>query len=131
MPTEDGPAQLFNLTAGVVEEPGEDLPGLLGMDVLRSRQAILDVGNKRLIFPGPGEVEIKLPPGSITTPLVEAPSGHLCMIVDNYSEVTTKQGGVDTPIQPLRLQDNMNSKSVSSSSQANVAGTPGDTGRSK
>ena len=63
IPTTDGPAQLFDLSAGIVEEPGEDLPGLLGMDVLRSRRAIMDIGKKQLIFPGPGEVEIILPPG--------------------------------------------------------------------
>ena len=58
IPREDGTAELFNPNAGIVEEPGEDLPGLLGMDVFKSRRAIMDIGNKRLIFPGPGEVEI-------------------------------------------------------------------------
>ena len=76
IPTEEGPAKLYYLSAGIVEEPGEDLPGLLGRDVLKSRRAILDIGSKRLIFLGFGEVEIKLPPGSTTTPLFESPSGH-------------------------------------------------------
>ena len=35
IPWEDGTAELVNLNAGIVEEPGEDLPRLLGMDVLK------------------------------------------------------------------------------------------------
>ena len=60
-PLTRGPPKLYNLSAGVVDEPGEELPGLLGMDVLKSRRAILDIGNKRLIFLGDGEVEIRFP----------------------------------------------------------------------
>ena len=91
---------------GIVEEPGDNLPGLLGMDVLKSRRAIMDIGNKRLIFPGAGEVEIILPPGSVTTPLEEAPSGHLCMIIDDFSEIEIKQGGITTAVPPLKLPRN-------------------------
>ena len=84
----DGPiaiAQLFNLTAGIVDTPGEGLPGLLGMDVLRSRRAIMDIGNKRLIFPGAGGYEIKLAPGFTRIPLSRAPSGHLCIPTDKFT----------------------------------------------
>ena len=46
IPIEGGSAQLFNLTAGIVDTPGEGLPGLLGMDVVRSRRAVMDIGNR-------------------------------------------------------------------------------------
>ena len=124
IPSEDGTSRLFNLSAGIVEEPGEELPGLLGMDVLRSRRAIMDIGNKRLIFPGDGEIEIILPPGSFVTPLLEAPSGHMVMVIDAYKHLEQREGGVHEPIQPLKLP----SKQVGSSStriHIAAAGTPG------
>jgi hypothetical protein len=124
IPSEDGTSRLFNLSAGIVEEPGEELPGLLGMDVLRSRRAIMDIGNKRLIFPGDGEIEIRLPPGSFVTPLIEAPSGHMVMVIDAYQQVEQQSGGVYTPTQPLKLpmkQGGSNSSSV----HIAAAGTPG------
>ena len=117
IPSEDGTARLFNLSAGIVEEPGEDLPGLLGMDVLRSRRAIMDIGNKRLIFPGEGEIEIRLPPGSFVTPLIEAPSGHMVMVIDAYNDFQQSRGGVYEKIQPLTLP-RKNENSSSSSMQA-------------
>ena len=64
------------------------------------------MGNKQLIFPGPGEVEIILPPGSVTTPLAEAPSGHMCMIIDDFAEASTKKGGIATKIPPLKAPSN-------------------------
>ena len=100
--TTDGPAELFNLRAGIVEEPGENLPGLLGLDVLKSRRAIMDIGNKQLIFPGTGPVEVTYPPGSTIIPLEEAPSGHLCMVIDDYKSVQKKNGGISTPLQQLK-----------------------------
>ena len=108
MTTKDGPAKLFNLKAGIVEEPGENLPGLLGLDVLKSRRAIMDIGNKQLIFPGAGPVEVSYPPGSTIIPLEEAPSGHLCMIIDAFSQIEKKNGGAETPVQQLRLPRSQN-----------------------
>ena len=124
IPSEDGTSRLFNLSAGIVEAPGEELPGLLGMDVLRSRRAIMDIGNKRLIFPGEGEVEITLPPGSFVTPLLEAPSGHMVMIIDAYKHLEQREGGVHEPIQPLKLPSNSGGSS-SSHIHIATAGTPG------
>ena len=103
IPTVNGQAELFNLQAGIVEEPGENLPGLLGLDVLKSRRAIMDIGNKQLIFPGAGPVEVTYPPGSTIIPLAEAPSGHLCMVIDDYQSVPKKTGGIASPVQQLKL----------------------------
>ena len=123
IPSEDGTSRLFNLSAGIVEEPGESLPGLLGMDVLRSRRAIMDIGNKRLIFPGEGEVEIRLPPGSFVTPLIEAPSGHMVMVIDAYKDFEQTRGGVYEKVQDLKI---VKTGSSSSTMQAlGAAGIPG------
>ena len=47
-----------------------------------------------LIFPGPGDVEISLPPGSLRVPLEKAPSGHLVMVIDEYQKLIAHTGGV-------------------------------------
>jgi hypothetical protein len=84
-----------------VEGNGEDLPGLLGLRSLETDRAILDMGNKKLYFPGPGEVKIELPPGSIEVPLEKAPSGHLVMPIDDYEKIVKRTGG--TPETSLQL----------------------------
>ena len=96
------------------------------MDVLRSRRAIMDIGNKRLIFPGEGEIEIRLPPGSFVTPLIEAPSGHMVMIIDAYKHLEQQSGGVHAPTQPFKLRVTHGQNGGSSISQVHIAaGTPG------
>ena len=70
--------------------------------MLKSRHAIMDIGNKQLIFPGAGPVEVTYPPGSTIIPLEEAPSGHLCMVIDDYKSVQKKTGGIETPLQQLK-----------------------------
>ena len=78
------------------------LPGLLGMDSLEKNRAIIDAGKGRLIYPGPGEAQIILPPGSIEMPIVKSPSGHPCIVVDEYAKlITTKAGGANEPIPTL------------------------------
>ena len=87
---------LHKLVAPIVEGPGgEDLPGLLGLRTLEAERAILDTGNRRLYLPGPGAVQIVLPPGSIEVPLEKAPSGHLVMVIDEYEKVLSQKGGVE------------------------------------
>ena len=66
----------------------------------------MDIGNKRIIFPGPGEVEIKLPSGSTVTPLIEAPGGHLLMAIDCYEQISKQKGGLAASIQSLKLKQN-------------------------
>ena len=93
----------MDLHTAIVNPPGDETPGLLGLDILEGRRAIMDVGQRRLIFPGPGPVEYNLPPGSITVPLEKAPSGHLCMVVNAYQEKpAAKTGGVAMPKQELK-----------------------------
>ena len=78
----------------------------------------MDMGRQQLIFPGEGEVEMVLPPGSVVAPLVAAPSGRQCMIIDEYDRVPTEQGGIATTIPPLKL-----SKGTSSGSGTNGTAT--------
>jgi len=91
VPTDDGStATPYRWRAPIVED--SNLLGLLGLDSLRRERAIIDVGNKRMIYPGPGEVEYTLPPGSVTMPLSLNPNGvHLCLPVDEYVKAKQKQ----------------------------------------
>ena len=92
---------LNHLTCPIVEGTGSELPGLFGLRSMEQQRAILDTDNRKLIFPGPGEVKIILPPGSVVHPLEKAPSGHLLMVIDDYANLATKSGGL--PDQPLEL----------------------------
>ena len=69
-------------TAPVI--PNSDLPPLLGMKTLEKQQAIMDCGNRKLIFPGPGGVHMHLSPGSIVFDLEKSPSGHLILPTTNF-----------------------------------------------
>ena len=89
----DGQAHLHTFEAPIVEGTGEDLPGLYGLKSMEQKRAILDTGGRKLYFPGPGDVQIILPPGSIEVPLQKAPSGHLVMVVDNFEQVTAPSKG--------------------------------------
>ena len=87
----DGTAHLHEWTAPIVEGSGEHLPSLLGMDSLEANRAIIDTGTGRLIYPGPGEVTINLPPGSVEMAIVKSPSGHPYIVVDEYAKVLAAQ----------------------------------------
>ena len=102
IPHNDGKTRLHKITAPIVEGSGSELPGLLGLKSLEADRAIVDTGNRTLIFPGKGDVKLELPPGSITVPLQKAPSGHLVLVVDDYENAISKQGG--TPEVSLQLQ---------------------------
>ena len=94
IPHEDGTAHLHKISAPIVEGTGSDLPGLLGLRSLETDRAILDTGNRKLHFPGPGEVQFVLPPGSVSIPLEKSPSGHLVIPIDQYDQVSQKRGGL-------------------------------------
>jgi hypothetical protein len=95
IPDGAGGSTLHTMTTPIVTGgEGAQLPGLLGLKSLESQRAILDMGAKRLILPGPADISIELPPGSISIPLDKAPSGHLVMVVDSYAELTAVRGAV-------------------------------------
>ena len=104
---DDDTVHLHNLTVPIVNPPGDDLPGLLGLKTLQEHNSILDIGGKRLCFLPEGEkVDLAhlLPSGSIVIPLETAPSGHLVMTVDNYEKVAKARGGLQE--QSLQLLSN-------------------------
>ena len=63
---------------------------------------------------GRGEVQLQLPPGSISIPLKKAPSGHLVMVIDDYDKVPDRRGGVEDA--SLQLHTDEPRESTSSSS---------------
>ena len=91
--------------APIVDGPGAKLPGLLGLRSLERHRCILDCAKRQLHFVSEGDVEIKLPSGSVTVPLEKLPSGHLAMVIDDYARLQAQQGGVTTT--PMQLHANM------------------------
>lgn len=59
----------------VVED--SELPALYGLVGLTAQAAVIDCGNDRLIYPGPGGIKYNLSPGSKVIKLERAKSGHL------------------------------------------------------
>ena len=79
--------------------------GLLGLRTLEGKRAILDCGKRMLHLPGDGDVEIILPPGSVSYPLEKVPSGHLALVIDNYEKLKAKAGGI--PETSMNLHSNI------------------------
>ena len=104
--------------APICEGTGEDLPGLLGGRTMETEKMILDFGTKLCHIPGPGEVIITLPPGSITIPMERAPSGHFVLPVDGFDQVPERRHGI--PEVPLALHASAGSSRDQSLSQSCV-----------
>ena len=71
------------------------LPGLLGLQPLRDRNAILDMKTLRLHFCGPGDYDLlpALPPGTESYQCELAPSGHLVLPCSEYAGVDREEAG--------------------------------------
>ena len=111
IPHSDGITYQHTISTPIVEGSGENLPCLLGLQSLENDRAILDCGNGKLYYPGPGEIRIELPPGSIEIPLMKAPSGHLCVPVDDFETMMaqyTRQGGIPEATKQLHTEVQQN-----------------------
>ena len=124
VPHADGHSHIHKISTPIVEGTGAELPGLLGLRSLETDRAILDTGNKILHYPGPGEIEIKLPPGSISIPLEKAPSGHLVMPIDEYERAVDAKGG--TPETSLQLTAVSSAAAVGNATATSSDPTPRD-----
>ena len=68
--------------AGTFEAPeieSEKVPALLGLKTLVRMKAIMDMGQNRLIVPGPGAVQMHFPAGTTVYPLEPTHSGNLLL----------------------------------------------------
>ena len=114
VPNRDGTAGLHTITTTIVEGSGENLPGLLGLRSLEEARAILDVDKRMLYFPGPGEVQIILPPGSLEIPLEQVASGHFAIVIDDYEQIAKRRGGIPERILQLHTQQEVTPGGTSS-----------------
>ena len=78
-------------------EGGSDVPALLGLRSMRSKSAILEMGEgkERLTFPGEGGYTIEWSPGTMHIPLEVAPSGHYVIPCDSYENIQQQTGGLE------------------------------------
>ena len=70
--------------------PNSELPGLLGLQALRTNRAILDMNTLKMYFLGPGDYDLArgLPPGTDCFQCELAPSGHLVIPCCEFSGPT-------------------------------------------
>ena len=87
------------------------LPGLLGLNSLRSRRAVIDCHTRKMYFLGPGDYDLAagMPTGTQTFQLETAPSGHLVLPISHFKEVDEKQkhGNLTLDAVPLSLPVNV------------------------
>ena len=122
---QDGKAKLHRLSSPIVEGTGANLPGLLGLDSIQRNRGILDTGErKRLIFPGPGEIQMILPPGTIQIPFEKAPSGHLVMVIDAYEQLKPAKGGLPSADSQLNLVAEQSTPAINVTPIAAAANEP-------
>ena len=71
------------------------LPGLLGLQSMRERNAILDMKTLQLHLCGPGDYDLlpALPPGTESFQCELAPSGHLVLPCTEYAGVDREEAG--------------------------------------
>ena len=71
------------------------LPGLLGLQSMRDRNAILDMKTLQLHLCGPGDYDLlsALPPGTESFQCELAPSGHLVLPCSEYAGVDRDEAG--------------------------------------
>ena len=72
-----------------------NLPGLLGLQSMRDRNAIFDMKNLQLHLCGPGDFDLfpVLPPGTESFKCEVAPSGHLVLPCGEYAGVDREEAG--------------------------------------
>ena len=85
---EEGKIHVGKFSAPVIEESA--LPPLWGRQSLAAQRAVLDLGNNRLVIPGPGGLEMRLSPGSMALPLTLSESGHLLLEVHHFKDALDK-----------------------------------------
>ncbi len=79
-----------------VGEGGYELPALLGLESMSKNRAVLEMtdGQEYLTYPGPGGYKIEWSRGTRRYKLERAPSGHLILPCDAFSQLTVLAGGV-------------------------------------
>ena len=88
-PSISGPPVAGTFTAPEIES--DKVPALLGLKALTRMQSIMDMGENRLVVPGPGGVEMRLSPGTAVYPLEPTHSASPATV----QRVWTTTGGRD------------------------------------
>ena len=108
-------------SAGTFDMPtvkNSKLPGLLGLNSLTSRRAVIDCATRKMYFLGPGDYDLAagMPTGTQVFQLETAPSGHLVLPITHFKEFDRQQkhGNLTLDSVPLSLPVNVSSSSSSS-----------------
>jgi hypothetical protein len=74
-------------------QSNSELPGLYGLVSQTRRQAVIDTGNDRVIYPGPGGIKYHLSPGSKVVKCQRAISGHLLLPCSEWHQAKPGAAG--------------------------------------
>ena len=74
--------------------PDSEVPGLLGLDTMMDLHAILDMGQRELIFPGANSCVLKPGKDACVLDLEISPSGHLILPVDQFDRLPRNAAGL-------------------------------------
>ena len=90
--------RLVEFETPAVQQGGEELPILYGLDNMQKHNAILEMDptKQQLTFPGPGGYTIVWAPGAVHIPLHHTPSGHLAFPLDAYQTYKGEKGGLES-----------------------------------
>ena len=93
----EGPATLEKFRANVAEGSGAHLPAIWGSKSMQEKDAVLILrqGKEMVALPGPGGYKIEWSPGTRILPMTAAPSGHLVIPCDRFSEIQQSKPTLD------------------------------------
>ena len=82
--------RLDTYKANVAQGSGADLPAILGAISMQEKDTVLILrkGKQMMVFPGPGGYKIEWSPGTKLLPMIPAPSGHMVVPCDAFTEAT-------------------------------------------
>ena len=86
-------ATVESFKANVAKGCGQHLPGILGLVSMQEKDSVLILrkGEEFLALPGAGGYSITWSPGTRLLPMKAAPSGHLIIPCDRFSELSTNK----------------------------------------
>ena len=108
---DEGGVASGSFTAPVISD--SDLPPLLGLRSLKSFRCILDIGNNKLILPGPAGCEVQRCPGTVAYDLTMSDSGHLILPVDAQTDAHSKTVSQSSERLDFQMSCRQGSRSIS------------------
>jgi hypothetical protein len=80
--------------------PDSEVPSLLGLNSMTNQRVVLDLVHNKYISLGPGNLEMRLPPGSKVLDMKRAVTGHLMLEASEWQKLQPGKA-VALPVLPM------------------------------